>query len=179
MTILRLSTESAKGRVERGSGPPRQREFQLEHQMQPFSRVRRVGVRALALCALLVTAPACDDGPVVPPENFQPLGTWNATTFTATTGSGIHDLLELGGFIILQLQEDNVLAGTYALPEFEGQPSDEFPISGTWTLHGRSTIQFEHDGDSYLRHLSFTGGGNQMTGTGTIDGIDIHIILQR
>ena len=139
----------------------------------------RLHFRTAALWALLVVVPACDDGPVIPPENFQPLGTWNATIFTATVGSDIHDLLELGGFITLELQEDNVLAGTYAVPEFADQPSDEFPITGTWTLQGRTTVRFEHFGDSYLRRLSFTGGGNQMTGRGVVDGTDIHLVLER
>ena len=147
--------------------------------MQPYSRLVRMPLRALALCTLLVAAPACDDGPVVTPENFQPLGTWHATTFTATGGSGVYDLLELGGVITLQLMEDNVLGGTYAVPEFEGQASEEVPIAGTWTLLGRTTVRFEHSGDSYIRLLSFTGGGNQMTGRGVVNGFDIHIILRR
>lgn len=147
--------------------------------MQPFNRVAQRQWRALALWAVLIAVPACDDGPVVPPENFQPLGTWNATTFTATAGTDVYDLLELGGSITLQLMEDNVLGGTYAVPEFEGQPSEEVPIAGTWTLLGRTTIRFEHSGNSYIRLLSFTGGGNQMTARGVIDGFDIHIILRR
>ena len=145
--------------------------------MMHIGRIARF--RTLALCAALIAAPACDDGPVIAPEPFQPVGTWNAVVFTGTTGAGIHDLLDLGGSISLQLKADNTLGGTYAVPEFEGQPSDEFPVTGTWTQQGLATIRFEHFGDSYLRRLSFTGGGNQMTGRGVVDGIDIQIILER
>ena len=134
---------------------------------------------ALAVGAVLVVAPACDDGPVVTPEEFQPVGTWQAVIFTATTGAGIHDLLELGGSISLQLLPNHALAGTYAIPEFEGQASEELEIQGTWNLQGLSTVQFEHFGDSYIRRLSFIGGGDQMSASGAIDGIDIHIVLER
>jgi hypothetical protein len=131
------------------------------------------------MLALLIVAPACDDGPVIPPETFQPVGTWQATQFTATTGLGHYDLLELGGFISIQLLENNTFAGTYAVPDFEDHPSDEFSVAGTWTLDGLSTVLMDHDGESYLRRLAFVGGGDQMTASGAVDGVDITIILER
>ena len=139
----------------------------------------RLARLALALAAVLVVAPACDDGPVIAPEEFQPVGSWQAVIFTATTGAGVYDLLELGGSISLHLLPNFALAGTYAIPEFEGQPSDELEIAGTWTQLGLSTVRFEHFGDSYVRRLSFIGGGDQMRANGVIGGIDIHIVLER
>ena len=134
---------------------------------------------ALAAAVLISGGLACDDGLPVPPEEFEPVGTWTATAFTAAFPGQTYDVLAEGGSIDVVLHPNGTISGTYVWPGLDGTESYDLELEGTWTREGQNRVYFTHQEGPYLRYVLFAGGGNQMAGEGSADGVIVNIVLRR
>lgn len=146
--------------------------------MKIVRQTRSTLARMLA-AALLASGSACDDGLPVPPEEFQPVGTWTATTFIATFDGRVHDVLAEGGAVSVTLHENGTIGGVYVWPAIEGTESYELGLEGEWVKQGFSKVFITHQEGPFLQYVPFTGGGNQMAGEGSADGVIVNIVLRR
>ena len=141
--------------------------------------VRRLGL--ITLLGALSVAAGCDERVVDPPDPFEPIDNWHATTFNATVLGTVYDLLEEGGSISVTLHADHRTSGTYVFPDLPDLQGEQLALSGTWQRLSPTSngIIFEHEGDSYMEALVFYGGGDQMVGEAVVDGVPIRIVLER
>jgi hypothetical protein len=133
---------------------------------------------ALGLALALVGCGDDDD------DGFNPTvddvaGSYTATTFTATSGSGEVDLLALGASVTATLEADGTTTGQLLVPGFgeNGETLDE-DLTGTWTLAG-TTVTFSPSASTLINDVDFAVGPNTLTGEGTFDSSLLLLVLTK
>ncbi len=132
----------------------------------------------VAVLSIPLLIAGCEDD-VLGPDMQSVAGTYTATEFTITTGSGAEDLLTMGGSIVVTLAADGTTSGSVFVPSVGGAGELDASLDGTWQLAGR-TITFSHAADTFLRDMTF-----RYTDQGTITGDEvfanalIEVVLER
>ncbi len=141
----------------------------------------RYTVRVLALAAMVASSASCDDDdePTGTEEPFQAIGTWRAVVFVVNVDGTNYDVLDEGGSITLLLFDGGASGGSYLVPQLGDYIGEAALLEGTWWITQQNRLHIEHDGDSFLRRLVFVGGEDQLESMGVIDGMEVHVVLQR
>ncbi|HET7621753.1 MAG TPA: hypothetical protein VFK39_07625 [Gemmatimonadaceae bacterium] len=145
--------------------------------MQPRTLARHA--TALAVLFALLVATACGSDKTTGPATKDVAGSYDATVFTASALGTTHDMLAAGASIHLVLSEDGTCSGHLFVPasDFTGEEVDE-DLAGTWTLDG-TTVTLTQSADTFLRDVQLTVNGAQLTGSQTIQGVTVHVVLER
>lgn len=143
--------------------------------------VRSFTRHAIALATLIIlgATAACGSDDATGPDAADVAGSYDATTLTGSALGTSHDLLADGASIHLVLSEDGTSSGHLFVPatEFTGEEVDA-DLAGTWTLDA-NTVTLTQSADSFLRDVPLTVDGAQLTGTQTIQGVTVHVVLDR
>lgn len=136
-------------------------------------------VLVFASLAAVFTVGACGSDDSTGPGMADVAGSYDATTFTVTTGGTDYDMLESGSSIHLVLSADGTTSGRAIVPAGDVVPEalDE-DLVGTWLLSG-STVTFSHEADSFIGNVPFTVDGNELVGNGSFGAADIHLVMTR
>ena len=138
----------------------------------------RAWVGAWSLAAVALAGCGGDDNPFSPTV-ANVAGTYNATLFTATTGSQPVNLLSLGATVHVVLNPDGTTTGHLSVPDVLGTGAIDADLAGTWTLSG-STVTFSpNDPNSILGDAEFTAAQNSLEGDGTFEGTTLHLALAK
>ena len=144
--------------------------------------VRRTAPTA-ALLASLSLAVACgsDDSPTAPSRD-QVVGSYAATTFTASRGGFAQDVLAAGGSVTLALTNDGNATAHVVIPaSLSGGTTFDQTLTGTWALSGNKvTLDDPNDSsDTFLEDLTLKASGNTLVGDGSFAGVTVHLVLTR
>jgi hypothetical protein len=106
-------------------------------------------------------------------------GAYTASTFTVLEGGTTTDVLAGGGSITLTLAAAGSTTGRVFVPG-GGENGGDFDedLSGTWTLQD-STVTLDHTADTFLRDMTFTVRGRQLSGQETFGGVTISVVLTK
>lgn len=133
-------------------------------------------IRAV-LAVLLLSA--CDN-PVDPMTRVS--GDYQATTYTATSGTTTLDALAQGVTVHMTLGENGTTTGNVHIPAGllgPGKPASDDSLVGTWTLRG-DVVEFDHAGDTAIRDIRFLVRGNRLEGEETFgSGTKLRIVLEK
>jgi hypothetical protein len=124
--------------------------------------------------AALVLLLACGSDSFTPTEETV-AGTYEASSFTATSFSGTTDLLLAGAIVDATLAPDGTTSGRLFVPGGgeDGSDLDE-DLTGTWTLTG-DTVTFDHDAVTFITDMEFIAGRNTLTAEGTFGGVSLFL----
>jgi hypothetical protein len=107
-------------------------------------------------------------------------GTYTATTFTyAPAGSPAQNVLAAGGSIHLTIADDLSTGGSITIPAGVNGLA-----AGTTSLLGSSgqvgnTVTLNLIADTFLRDIQFSFGGTALSGSGTVSGGVVIVILSK
>ena len=143
-------------------------------------RSRYAFIRPLSaggFCAVVAIALAgCDDDPVQPTA---PIGAYEATSWTGTSGGTTTDVLAAGGTFEITLTPQGTTTGRLFIPAaVTGEGDFDSDLSGTWTQTG-SIIQFSHTADTFVRNMPFTVQGATLVGDRTFGDLRIRVTLSK
>ena len=149
----------------------------LETRMNALPFVRRA-ISSATIVMLCATA-ACGSDDPTGPAMADVAGSYDATVFTGSALGTSHDLLADGASIHLVLTEDGTSSGHLFVPatEFTGEAVDA-DLAGSWTLDG-TTVTLTQSTDTFLRDVPLTVDGTQLVGNQTIQGVTVHVVLER
>ncbi len=125
------------------------------------------------------TLAGCDADEILGPDREEVAGTYTATQFSITTGSGSEDLLDLGGSVTLTLDADGTSTGTFASPAIGGDPAFVADLEGTWDITIGGFIQLEHDDDTVLRDVLFEYDNGELVASEVFTSGVVDIVLRR
>jgi hypothetical protein len=136
-----------------------------------------VSGRALLLASFALLSCGGDD--LATPSRDMLVGTYQATTFTATQSGITANLLNLGATLSLTLADDGSATGHLFGPRLGlgGSDVDE-DLNGTWTLSGQ-TVQLSIPGATFLRDMTFQVEDNRLVGDETFEETRLQLILTR
>jgi hypothetical protein len=135
--------------------------------------------RGVVLClALTLTACGDDDDDGFSPTVDDVAGSYTASAFTLTSGSGDLDLLALGATVIATLDADGTTSGRLQVPGVGGAPAVDEDLAGTWSLSG-TTVTFSPSASSLLSDVDFAVGPNTLTGEGIYQGATLLLVLTK
>jgi hypothetical protein len=148
-----------------------------------FRRLVRHGAPTAALLASLMFAAACgdDDSPTAPTHD-QLVGSYAATTFTASLGGFAQDVLAAGGSVTLALTDDGNATAHVVIPAaLAGGTTFDQTLTGTWAVSGNAVTLDDPDdtSDTFLEDLQLKASGNTLVGDGTFAGVVVHLVLTR
>ena len=129
----------------------------------------------LAMIPLVMAIAACDDDddPLVPSdvagEYVADSATANAVFVVIEEGDTL-DVLEEGGSIEIELNEDGTTTGRFFAPGLgEGGEDIDENLEGEWSLDD-GVVTLDHDADTFLRDIEFEFVGNRLVADQTIAG---------
>ena len=135
--------------------------------------------RGVVLClALALTACGDDDDDGFSPTVDDVAGSYTASAFTLTSGSGELDLLALGATVTATLDADGTTSGQLQVPGVGGAPAVDEDLAGTWSLSG-TTVTFSPSASSLLSDVDFAVGPNTLTGDGIYQGATLLLVLTK
>jgi hypothetical protein len=135
--------------------------------------------RGVVLClALALTACGDDDGGGFSPTVDDVAGSYTASAFTLTSGSGDFDLLALGATVTATLDADGTTSGQLQVPGVGGAPAVDEDLAGTWSLSG-TTVTFSPSASSLLSDVDFAVGPSTLTGEGIYQGAMLLLVLTK
>jgi hypothetical protein len=106
-------------------------------------------------------------------------GSYHATTFTATNGSGAIDLLAAGASVTAVLDANGTTTGHLLVPAaVTGTTPIDEDLTGTWTL-ANNQVTFNQSADTFLRGVVFNVSGNTLVGNGAFSGTTLHVVLSK
>ena len=128
---------------------------------------------------------ACsEDKPTEPTTNDnlakEVLGKYSSPEFKLTLENKAPiDILSVGGYIEIELNEDKTTTGTFYLPDtlnLTGGGEVVADLSGTYTIKNNK-ISFEHTADTFLRNIEFSLVGKKLSGSYEKTGVLVEIEL--
>jgi hypothetical protein len=139
--------------------------------------------RASLLVFSLVTLAACGSDDPTGPTPASVAGTYHATrvdlTYTGTTEPV--DAIALGTSVEIVLTPQGTTTGTLIVPAVlteDGVDDDVIDLTGTYTISG-NTLNFDGQGDSFIRDLLWTIGNGTLTTENTVDEGTLEVTLTR
>ena len=127
--------------------------------------------------ALLLGAACSDDDPASPsgPTVTQVAGTYQATTFTATSALGSEDVLQSGGSLTAVFNLDGSLTGHVVVPS---ESLDE-DFSGEWKISDGEVEIEAVPTDIFVEDLKFTVVGSTLVADETLSGVRVQVTLTK
>jgi hypothetical protein len=113
------------------------------------------------------------------PSREAVVGTYRATTFTATQSGITANLLNLGATLSLTLADNGSATGHLFGPRLglNGSDVDE-DLNGTWTLSGRS-VRLSIPGATFLSDMTFQVEDNRLVGDQSFGDTRLQLVLTR
>lgn len=125
---------------------------------------------------MLASIGACSDSSTAPTTVA---GDYTATTFTLVQSGSTTDVLAAGGSLAITLTSAGTTSGRLLIPASlnDGVVFDE-SMEGTYTASNGS-ITFVQTSDTFIRDITFNQSGNTLTGTRTLNGATITLVLAK
>jgi len=121
---------------------------------------------------------SCGGDDLTPPRAAV-VGTYQATTFTATQSGITANLLNLGATLSLTLADDGSATGHLVAPRLgEGGSDIDADLSGTWTLEGQ-TVRLSIPQARFLTDMAFRVEENRLVGDESFGDTRLQITLTR
>ena len=140
--------------------------------------VRRISTLAFT-GALLLGAACSDDDDPTGPSVAQVVGTYQATTFTASGGGISLDILDDGGSLEMTFAESGVVTGHVTIPSDDVEEAIDEDFSGRWKIdNGKIEIEDVSE-DTLVEDLNFTVVGNTLVADRTFDNVRVQLTLTR
>jgi hypothetical protein len=138
----------------------------------------RIGAGFLAAGAVA----ACGGNDTTAPA-VSPVGSYTATQFTTTGGSGQTDQLVNGSTFNITFALDGTTSGHLHIAASGGNPAFDADMAGTWTQDGM-IVEISQPADTFVRDMPFTltaNGGSSwdLVGDKTFSGTEIRVTLSR
>ena len=108
-------------------------------------------------------------------------GTYVATTFTLS-GAVTEDVLEAGGSLTITFDAGGTTSGSLFLPATSSASEGvDFTadMAGTFDLTDDDRIRIAQDADSFVRVLRWKVDGNLISGSNTVAGVTVTVVLSR
>jgi hypothetical protein len=133
----------------------------------------------VVLCLALALTACGDDDDGFSPTVDDVAGSYTASAFTLTSGSGELDLLALGATVTATLDADGTTSGRLQVPGgVGGAPAVDEDLAGTWSLSG-TTVTFSPSASSLLSDVDFAVAPNTLTGEGIYQGATLLLVLTK
>jgi hypothetical protein len=136
--------------------------------------VRRLSLATLS-AALLLGACWNDDDDPIGPTTAQVVGTYRATTFTATGPLGADNILQSGGSLTATFNADGTVTGHVTIPS---QSVNE-DFQATWKIDGRKVEIEEGSTDNFVEDLEFSVVGATLVADETFSGVRVQLTLTK
>ena len=136
--------------------------------------VRQLSVVMLS-GALLLGACSNDDDDPIGPTTAQVVGTYRATTFTATGPLGTDNILQSGGSLTATFNADKTVTGHVTIPS---QSVDE-NFAATWKIDGGKVEIEEASTDIFVEDLEFSVVGAALVADETLSGVRVQLTLTK
>jgi len=131
--------------------------------------------RAMIPVGLAVLNATCKDQA---PTIEELVGVYEAIVFTTEEDGTTIDRLATGASITLTLELEGSTTGRLFVPGGGEDGSDlDAELTGSWTLNG-DTVELSHAADTFLRDMTFTAEGMQLSGQATF-GVTITVVLAK
>lgn len=131
------------------------------------------------LCLALALTACGDDDNGFEPTVDDVAGSYSASVFTLTSGSGEFDLLAIGATVTATLNPDGTTTGRLQVPGGVGeQGAIDEDLAGTWSLSG-TTVTFTPTDSSLLTDVDFAAAPNTLTGEGVYQGAVLRLVLTK
>jgi hypothetical protein len=136
-----------------------------------------VSHKALLLASFALLSCGGDD--LNTPSRDAVVGTYRATTFTATQSGITANLLNLGATLSLTLADNGSATGHLFGPRLglNGGDVDE-DLNGTWTLSGQS-VRLSIPGTTFLSDMTFQVEDNRLVGDESFGDTRLQLVLTR
>ena len=135
--------------------------------------------RCVVLYLALALAACGDDDDGFSPTVDDVAGSYTASAFTLTSGSGDLDLLAYGATVTATLDAAGTTSGRLQVPGgVGGAPAVDEDLAGTWTLSG-TTVTFSPSASSLLSDVDFAVGPSTLTGEGVYQGAVLLLVLTK
>jgi hypothetical protein len=115
--------------------------------------------RASAIFAVCATVAACGGDSTSPTPSSTVAGSYTATEFVTTGGSGQRNELLAGSSLDLVLKSDGTTTGHLHVAASGSTPAFDADMAGTWAQTG-NVITFSQSADTFVRNMNFTLDSN-------------------
>lgn len=144
--------------------------------------MRQAIMRASAILAFAAAMTACGSDTTSPPPSGSVAGSYTATEFVTTGGSGQRNELIAGSTLAMVLNENGTTTGHLHLAASGSTPVFDADMAGTWVQVG-NVIRFSQSADTFVRDMDFTldSNGNQwlLIGDKGFSGTRIQVTLSQ
>jgi hypothetical protein len=120
--------------------------------------MRQSILRASATFAIVAAVTACGSDSTTPPDTGI-AGTYRATEFVTTGGSGQRNELLAGSTLVMVLNASGTTTGQLHVAASGSTPAFDADMAGTWTRNG-NVVTFTQNADTFVRNMDFTLSSN-------------------
>ncbi len=140
--------------------------------------MRQSIIRASAIFAIVAAMVACGSDSTAPSDGVA--GSYAATTFVTTGGSGQTNQLLAGSTLTMVLNSNGTTTGHLHVVASGNNPALDADMAGTWLRSG-TTVTFDQSADTFVRDMNFTlsstGTKWELTGDSSFGGTRIQVTL--
>ena len=140
--------------------------------------MRQSIIRASAIFATVAAMTACGSDSTAPSDSVA--GSYAATTFVTTGGSGQTNQLLAGSTFTIVLNSNGTTTGHLHVVASGNNPALDADMAGTW-IHTGTTVTFSQSADTFVRNMDFTlsstGTKWELTGDESFSGTRIQVTL--
>lgn len=143
----------------------------------------KLSVTKIAAVFAAVALTGCGGSDTTSPQPGVSAGTYAASSWTTTNGTGQTNQILAGSTINIVFGASGITAGHLHLAASGGNPAFDADMAGTWTQQGM-TIEIDQPADTFVRDMPFTltANGNSswdLVGDKTFNGTQIKLTLSR
>jgi hypothetical protein len=139
--------------------------------------MRSIFLRLLTTGTPLLLAGACADDPNVPPAGVP--GAYHATSFTATSGGPVVNLLAAGATLSMTLADDHTTSGRLTVPaSVDGGMAIDESLAGSWR-QSRDTVYFDGPADTFIRDVPFVIRGATLAADEVAPEVHLQVTLSK
>jgi hypothetical protein len=140
--------------------------------------MRQSIIRASVILATAAAMTACGSDSTAPADSIA--GSYAATTFVTTGGSGQTNQLLAGSTLTMVLNSNGTTTGHLHVAASGNNPALDADMAGTWLLNG-TMVTFDQSADTFVRDMNFTlsstGTKWELTGDDSFAGTRIQVTL--
>jgi hypothetical protein len=114
-------------------------------------------IRTSVIFATIAALTACGSDSTSPANTVA--GTYTATEFVTTGGSGQTNQILAGSTLVIVLAANHTTTGHLHLVAQGGNPAFDADMAGTWDLNG-TMVTFTQNADTFVRDMNFTLSSN-------------------